>query len=306
MLRFTFDNDAIEHLVNRDTFEQHRQNIARVSDRQEVVVHFSRTNLLELIKGATERNFRRLQTLLRQAYALGGRHNMLLSPSHHLRWGLGRADQETLNQWYNDLYNDVFQMFKAANFQEFQALYSKAIASLNRGNVAILEKAMEVKQSAQGMPDSEKKEFADDFLSEKGSSLFFDLVYPSILEQFNLQDEVSGLDREEVVRRLPSLIQFCDVYRSLMRKRIIDGRIPKKGDYFDIQKVVYLDWCDYIVSDDRKFRVLLNEAGTSDLVGRAIPLSKFLEHIDKPFLLHRLTITGNGSAYSGRMQHLYE
>ena len=307
MLRFTFDNDAIEHLVRSDTFEEHRQEIQRASNRQDLMMHLSRTNVLEIVKGVTERNFRRLQMLLRQAYAFGGRRNLLLSPSHHLKWGLGRVDPHTLNEWYNSFYNDVFQLFKAANYPEFQERYAKVSASLDRGNDAIWNNAKDVKQAILAKLDSKaKKKSADWFLSPEGSSLFFDLMYSTVLQQFNLGDDVIGLEREEVVRRLPSLVQFCDTFRTLQRKRIIEGHNPQKGDYFDIQKVVYLDLCDYIVSDDRRFRALVDAAGTSDLFGRAIPLSKFLQHIHRPFLLNRSIGPGHESAEVDRLKRLYE
>lgn len=291
MLRFTFDNDAIGHLVNSETFEEHRKNIEGASNRKSVAVHFSRTNLLEMVKGVKECNFQYLQRLLRQAYVLGGRRNLLLSPSHHLKCGLGQADQETVNQWYEAFYKDVRQMFGATDYREFHQVYGKASASLGRGNDAIWNAAKEVKQASLDTLDRERRKALDDrYLSDKSGSRFFDEMYPGLLQRFNLQDDIVDLDREEIVRRLPSLVQFCEVYRTLQRKRVIEGHNPQPGDFFDVERVIYLDLCDYIVSDDRRFRNLLNDAGTSDLCGRAIELEEFLEHLEHPMLEKRLTL----------------
>lgn len=242
------------------------------------------------MQGVSEKNFFKLKEVFLKALILGSRRNLLLSPSHHLKFGLLRVSQQQVNKWYANLYNDIFQMAKVGNYNDFAVLFHRASASMARENEQISDIAKNVQEVMRKKIDTEKKKRTIRwFLSTSGWQLFFQLVYPDILRQFNLQNDVGDMERDEVVRRIPSLVQWTDAFRKSLYRRILEGYAVRSGDYFDIQKVVYLDLCDYIVSDDGDFRKTLDMPGPTDLHGRVIKLEKFLRHLDGLPLLKRLT-----------------
>ncbi len=290
MLKFTFDNDALQDLVENPDYQQLLKEIRRARERREIELYFSQTNMLELVKGVTQGNFRLLQNLLRQAIVLCGRNNLLLSPSHHLKYGLGYLSPRELAQLRANRYYDVLQMFKANDFGSFMTSFGKMREKLSSDQDVIWRQASDGVEKIRKMNNKAGQGKPENWLlSESGSSLWIQLSYEALLQLFGLEDAVSGLSREQVQERLPSLVQYAEAFRSLNHRRVVKRFRVEKGDYFDIQKVVYLDLCDYIISNDGRFVDVLNEAGTADLVGRAIKLEDFIRHLEHPCLLNRLT-----------------
>ncbi|MDH4156328.1 MAG: hypothetical protein OEW00_03515 [candidate division Zixibacteria bacterium] len=289
MIEFVYDNDALEHLIKADDYKELKPRILESVERGINRFYICQYTFWEMVKGASRRNLTRLQNILREAYWLSGEGQVLLYPTPHLKHSLGAISVRDYKKNCQEFIRCIQEFLCCREFADFEHKFGSAQSFISDELKALSDLAVKGREVVFKNLSNTGTDGAKEFLSSTNSESFFRIFLPQIIERFKLESELSGLSADTVQRKVPSLRQFSDVFRTLQLKRLTGNKKIDLNDYFDVQKVVYLDKCDYLITDDRRLRVLFKEANCSDLWGRAIPMQKAKEHIKKRCLINRLT-----------------
>lgn len=92
MLRFVYDNDVLEHL-HSEPYKKYIPLLVKSLKEKKNVCYISELNFHELIKGVNEKNFMRLQEIIRKSYDLSGNGNVLLNPYDHIINSIKKTDE---------------------------------------------------------------------------------------------------------------------------------------------------------------------------------------------------------------------
>jgi hypothetical protein len=288
MLTFVFDNDALVHLTQRSNYDSLKTKIQESFERRINRVYFTRVNFWEFVQGVSESNLHQFQHFLREFCGLCQQRYILPLPEICLRESIGRLTRNELETACSTLVKNMQSMLAVRSCEDFRSEFADIQDYLVEANNSLYDAAVADDEAFRENPPSLSKKEITEGISADKSGHFWEKMHKSLLHRFQLDELLPGITPMELARQLPSLFEMSEIYRILLKKILVDGKKPDKGDFFDLQKIVYLGRCDYIVTDDRKFRVLFDEVGTCALFGRCIPLDKFLEHVGRPTLISRL------------------
>ena len=100
---------------------------------------------------------------------------------------------------------------------------------------------------------------------------FLSVIYSNLLKRFGIKSDKDN--------KLISLIYLANLY-IYYDSILAENNLPRKSDFVDLEQAVYLDCCDYILTNDGNYRSLINDCPFIDLYGRAICLDEFIEKIE--------------------------
>ncbi|HOP07246.1 MAG TPA: hypothetical protein PLF13_08145 [candidate division Zixibacteria bacterium] len=197
---------------------------------------------------------------------------------------------------------ELLRLFSAASYDEESLVFSrlKSLAFDRRGMGLLLEIEGGISFLAdcwQGRAECHSK--AIDLVSHSLSII--DVKYGI--------EGIAHSDEQQTIRRLESLSTEWNVAFpatdlslttneaiadylagniALVRSAASCGRKVKLGDQMDIQRLPYLKYCDYLVTEDKKFMALLKHAPDDRFVGRLISCEEFRQELKTPTLPPRV------------------
>lgn len=129
-----------------------------------------------------------------------------------------------------------------------------------------------------------------EYLNPHHSLNFFKDFKEMLLRKFDLDLYLTDLTLTELCVKAPFLRLYSDLMQVMLRQTIFNDKKIKKSDLFDYEKIFYLDYCDYIITNDNSYRALYNDSNNDKLIKRAISLEEFLYHIKNNNLIARSSI----------------
>lgn len=289
MIRFVFDNNALEELFGDSGFAKINQSLRESIDRRQNQFFCTGANIQEVCSGLTESNFERLKTIVKRAFELLGTEGLLLDVHDHLLIDLNRGhfstDDVTIKR--NKFNHELRLLFTAKNYHQWYSEFGDQVELFNNAaethRIYLTDSLKKSRESASGW---NKKEIPKNLgLEEAGGFLdqFMRVVAASILDC----RESDIADSEELRKACPGLAYWGEMYCALQLEGTRSPRNVKRGDPFDCQHVSYLDVADYLVTKDRSLKHLTGLMVPYPLKRRVIKPSEFLEHIERPFLPSR-------------------
>lgn len=82
---------------------------------------------------------------------------------------------------------------------------------------------------------------------------------------FRLPSEFEDVPFDDAIRHFPSFLYWVDYRITYENKLIYDNKKPRPSDYFDWEQLVYLNIMDYLVTNDRGLRKILEESTNPEL-----------------------------------------
>ena len=283
MIRFLYDNDVLEHLIDDADYEAARRAVIKSVEEVQSQFYYTQISFLELLKGIRPSNFERLKRIALESYVLSGGGSVLLNPQDHLAYATQQMSQTRYVENVAVMIGDIRSLTKSPDYAAFTANSEARASYLRNWLEATKRESQRSTDYLQEQIESGEESQADLLLSNRSSNEFFQRYTGQILDHFHLGPALARLSVDEIVEKFPSLKYFADVFRVRLLKRLA-GKKVQESDYFDLEKVAYLDICDYIVTDDRAFRALFKETGIPDLAERAISLSRLREHLSGKML----------------------
>ena len=108
-------------------------------------------------------------------------------------------------------------------------------------------------------------EESDKFRSVQGIVLRRMKNWQFFCRHFRLPSELEDLSFEDAIRLFPSFLYWVDYRITYENKVIYAGKKPRPSDYLDWEQLVYLNIMDYLVTNDKGLRKILEESINPDL-----------------------------------------
>lgn len=260
-------------------------------------IYFSPVNLFELFKSAEDdRTFKLCQKELKIAARLTNVH-LLEDPWNHVTRGtaplvglemleinpsflisikalVDATDYSQIEPWINELKP------KIVNFQKSWLALTKETVKQVKGMLSVL--------------DSKKKA---KFFSENYRRERLKVLWDSFKEHFRLQEsQFTKVDWSVAYSEVPSFRYWSQIQIRYMDKFLLTDSQPIESDYFDIEQTIYFDMIDYLISDDKKFRTLVEETNEPELQGRILRVEEFIQNI---LTLQKRAVCNSSSKWVG-------
>jgi len=116
--------------------------------------------------------------------------------------------------------------------------------------------------------------------SEEDLQEFRNMIFNNLITRFDLNTNASLYRKPlDFVKAVPSLSILTDILTFYYERVYLEKQKIKQGDYVDIFQSVFLDACDYILTEDKNYRDLINKCPYSNYSGRAMSLEEFIEAV---------------------------
>jgi len=293
MLNFVFDHNAFVHLFGRSDYPQIKAAIGELSQEGHCRIWFSATNLTEMMKGTTETNYHERKECLTKALALAQNRHFFPSPTDYLFLDIRRLGLQGLLEkaaFVRKLCADVLSIPDAPTFlekygwvqDELDLNKMEFFRNVTDAQEPVLEMSMAKRKSSAHAKCGENRRLS--FLRDSVIQLLLKYA-PELAPQ-----EGEGMSLTVLLRCRPAILYFSELVRTFSGKTYLNKRRVRDGDDYDFIYALYLDVCDYLVTDDRSLRSMFKETNLPELLDRAITLEAFLENLSTPFLFPRSPI----------------
>ncbi|HVP35703.1 MAG TPA: hypothetical protein VMT04_01775 [Terriglobales bacterium] len=289
-IKFYLDKNIWSHkIMEMSSYElEDFDNLIKLLRAQaKIEIYYSPINVLELINGMKlEEYFEKCRKEIRLAYRITNKH-ILEYPYDHVRrsaaWLIGQPfnepDRTFLNLWMKIASSSLYQPIEA----EIHSLSDM----LNRW----------VKDWADDL-NSVIQNLKDEFNLEAGNSNFFiqakkswengvildnrkQKTWVAFCRHFSLPSELMDFPLASAYDEFHSFRYWVN-YRLLYEDKMLFGnRKANPSDYFDWLQIVYLNIMDYIVTEDKKFRAILNECTDKEIHNVTLSYDEFISSLSK-------------------------
>lgn len=292
MIHFCFDNNALQALFANDRYDEILAAVTRLRQTESARFHFSFYNFCERILGIGHGHFEEIRDYLRNSNRLT-QGQLLLRHSFHIGSTTGSfpflitMDKERvlleLQNWV-DFLNDLD---KCSNEQEAIALAEPLQKLILEDKTASFSGFESIRGAMQSFKNEARfKNKSAVFCSSEEDRLNLRAnLFLKKLSSLNLLQIHSELGDEEIANLTTvcvSIIYQADVYISYFQEVFSSQLKPDKGDWLDFEYIIYLDRCDYLVTNDRRFRGIIGRAGITELNDRLISTDEFCKSVIGP------------------------
>lgn len=282
MIEILFDNNAFQLFHKRDDYEHYVRKLTKLYNEKKLRIHFNLHNFIEQIEGTdSESAFKWAQKTVNQAGRISNK-NFLIPPDLYLQKAIGVASTNEImedGEFWMKTFSEFVKLKSLGDFEDFlRQLKDYTIKSKQN----IYEGNKDIKKQIELFKRENKiKNFKNYIVKNAGNlgflqKMFFDVF----IEKYKL-----ALGRKlcpsdnAFVKKLVSLCYLSDVY-ICYNLELSDGRNPKLGDFVDFEQVIYLDCCDYIVTNNTSdYFIWFDNYAFANLANRALTLDMFLELI---------------------------
>ena len=283
-IEILLDNNAIKDIANLSEYENILGRLDELSKSAQLRTHFNLHSFIEQIEGPrVEEHFKKAQARVQKAAEICNK-SLLLPEEPYLKECLGSIGSkeviEEINHWKGIL-NDFCN---CTNFEEFEGRLGPLRNFTLNDKREWYDYGLSIKKKVSSYVESIK---SDDtkiipFYDTNKLRIFRQTIFNNLIQRHNLK-WVQKLypKQEEFVKKAISLCYQSDIYIYYFYLRDFEGHKSKQSDYVDLAQVIYLDKCDYIVTNDKNYRNLINKCPFCDLKGRAISLDELLEQLKK-------------------------
>lgn len=281
MLRFALDNNALQALVNHDSYSEYKARIVRSVTKSEMCVYFTHIGFLELGTGLNADNFEERRCIINECLSLC-KGNILALPQLYVYMDIGLRSKEQLSDEESGLHDYFTKVSSVESFEELPDAVVRQMDGFKQHMIDLHIKRVDVQYKARQLEHKDGGDGPADFVEGFKQSLIRKLK----------QTRDLPTDDIERFKKHPGVECFANYWYGYNKKTQSSGFTSKRGDSADAMLVMYLDRCDYLISNDRVLKDIADGQGSDKLHGRVIDVSRFLDHICIPTLPSRSMIDG--------------
>jgi len=278
MIRCLFDNNALADLAksNAKAIYDLRNRIIKLSNTGKISFRFSPIAFYEQLAGVNSKeSLANAQNTVKNAYSLTAAGHFLLDPVFHLKRNLSLVSKnDVINK--GKMWVETFRIFiKCTNVNDFHENFGEMQSILSNQLDIIFKKSSELAQEGRNSIDFESRRSFKLFLKDRHFRNYLrKSIFESTIDHFNLSSARNYYKLSKVLRLIPSILYFVDT-RLYLNWKYAAGRNPRSSDYFDLEQLIYLDICDYILTMDGGLIDILDNCGNNGLRNRALRLDFF-------------------------------
>jgi hypothetical protein len=273
------DTNALEFICDCDRFEELMRRIKQLLDDSVLRIHFNVIAFCERLEGIVEKHFENARDHIRKASTITGR-TFILPPKQHLMKCIGLFPEEDIRNealiWFK-----LFQGFcSCKDYDDFKSVFATAADDLRHQNESILQGANRIYSFIQQIKESNKSEGKITKFNLNLSEVFnFKRVlrdnFPRRYDLYEPTRQMAGYLME---KKLRSISYLTDAY-FYYSKKVFNGMKPQSGDHNDLELIVYLNACDYLMTRDKRLIDILQKSGNEDLMDRYIKPDIFISKV---------------------------
>lgn len=280
---FIFDTNAFSYTVDRTDFDHFLRKLEK--QNKTVFPFFSLINYYEYLKGIkNDTTLTERQSYIRaiKKITLGG--SIFLNPFSHVQYFSNQITKEQAKKEADFFIRMINLFLSLKSYGDYEHRFKRLLRNVNSGIDKIVT-------GYKGMRDSAiqlKREYSKRKLKEVFKNRFdkspskedYDILVRNMALRFKLNIDFDNEDIMEILAEFVSIRCFVDVYWKYVGQLVFNNRNPKWGDYFDLEQMVYLNIADYLVTNEKRVRIWVNENHNPELRGRAISSDEFYDLLD--------------------------
>nr|MBN2276719.1 hypothetical protein [candidate division Zixibacteria bacterium] len=270
------DIPTLKDFCNHPDYENSLHRIEELNARERLNLNLNLFPFFEQLgTSENEESYRKIQGFINSTLAIKD-ENVLL-PVELYVWRMSDAlPDDSLRDgslfWF-ELINDFFQgkgpeemadnLAKVKDYRDKAYKYITNFGEAVRAHAAGFANPSGLRQTFAGNSD-----LVNDFRR---------FIFDKLQLRFKLKGVMNNYpDFQYMVQRLISLFYLADV-QICYNLNLLEGAAPDDREYIDLEQIVYLNGCDYFITNNKKYLRLINECSFADLKGRAISLDTFME-----------------------------
>jgi len=244
------------------------------------MIHFNPVNAFEQIQGvASEESFQHAKRTVLRARETWKCGRMLLSPKLHLLDSITGVTDDICRLDGQLAVESLDKFCLCATIDEFNQVLGAAKLRIHRATQYLHDQANTINDALDESVGQQFHRFDD---NEVVLKIFW---LERFLRSIGVFQRIEHTPIVDLLAQCRSLLYYGDVQFAYMKRMCLDRqRSPDMGDSADLLQTVYLDVCDYIVTDDRDLREIMELTKNPELSGRTIGFDDLKRHLDAPFL----------------------
>lgn len=257
--------------------------IKPLKEQLKIGIYYSPVGVLELIKGMKiEKHYQKCQDEIRIVDRITNKH-ILEDPWNHVRRTAGRfvhLPDSKFDLRFLDLCRDIAILpyrEMQPRIRPIRDLLNKWIKEwadeLNSLKLDFRRKFGFEKRNKKLV--SQSKQFWEKELTLKRKQR----LWIAFCDHYSLSPELRDLSLAFAYDNFHSFRYWVHYRLTYENKMLFDNKRAESGDYFDWQRVVYLNIMDYLVTEDNKFRTILKESDNPEIHTVAITFNEFLSFL---------------------------
>lgn len=253
----------------------------------------STTNLTELTQGITLESFARSKKYMSEALTLAQRRFILPPPSDYIYYDVKALGLDGLLESSRNT-RKVFAMIQAAwSYRDYVRKFKPYADEIKTRQDRFYNSVRSAQDSEVRMTASERKKEAYSRFSVENRERFYS---DTIESQFSRKTtappgaSVIRINPYQQDSRRPAVLYWTELLRVFCLRTYLNKRWVRAGDGYDFSQALYLDICDYLITDDGPLRTMAEDTQLPELKGRLISLDAFLIHLNQPSLTRRCPI----------------
>jgi len=276
IIETVMDISTLEEFCDHPDYESNLQRLEELNARDSLNLNVNLFPLFQKISsGEGMESFTKLQKFINSTLSI--KDDNLLLPVELYVWRMSDAlPDDSLRDgtafWF-DLLNDFYRgkgiddmsggLKKVADYWDHSLRYISNFADAVKEHTAGFKNPESARQTFQSNTD-----VLNDFRR---------FIFDKLQLRFKLKGIMNNYpDFQYMVQRLISLFYLSDV-QICHNLNILEGQESTLDDYVNLEQLVYLNGCDYFVTNDRKIIDLVNNCPFADLKGRIISLDDFID-----------------------------
>lgn len=288
-LIFIFDTNAHTQIIDNLDFSGI---LSKISDQNKTILpHFTHINFYEYLFGVNEHNIGKMQNYVKNIFRLTQGGSVFPDPISHVQSTTGHIGMEQVSSQIKNFIANIKSFLRLENYEEFMAIFGNHIEMSKKDVVRIVDgykdmakKTTEIRNKFQ--TEGRIQEY-NNWIHTAPTDEDMEIFLQHTIKRFKLNPDEIELNIERFQKELPAIIYFAHVFWHYVQELVLNKRKPRRGDYWDLEQIVYLNIADYLVTGDRPLRHLINNACDPNLEGRAISPQEFIRLIDQDIIVPR-------------------
>lgn len=288
MIRFVLDNNAAQDIVVSGKYDDVLSVIVDSIANGSNSIYCTHLGYLELVTGLNEENFAVRRDAVEACLKLCN-DKVLDLPETYILHDLGVWDSSKVREMENKLRSHMRDFCRAKLVADLNGTWTNTIREFKGALVQAQDNRTDAQGLSREITSIAQKEGRVPYRSDRAH--FREDVPSAVFLSVSAREnvDVTLFDR---FKELDAILYYADYWYRYNHKTINGGMKSRRGDAVDSILIMYLDRCDYLVTNDGSFRDTVNDPENDELFGRAISVEQFMDHVLEPNLSRRAPVDG--------------
>lgn len=288
-IKFYLDKNIWSHKIIKmspSELEDFKNLIKPLKEQSKIEIYYSPIIVLESIKGiVSEEHFLQCQEEIMMADRISNEHILAEDPWNHVRRSAASFIPQPLENPYL-IFLNLCRKIASSSYQRMEPEIKKINSLLNNWIERWMFGLNSIKSQFRKEFGFEERDEnliskAKEFKDKKSVLHRKRRHWVSFCDHFSLARQLRDFPLPFVYENFHSFRYWVNYRITYENKLLFEDWSPKRSDYLDWQQVVYLNIMDYIVTEDKGFRAILNEYAHEEKSKVAMSYDEFMRQLSE-------------------------